>query len=53
MADQPKQDDQTKNQSATGSDTNQAGDPGATPGSAEGDEQIVDESLRQKEKQQK
>ncbi len=27
----------------------QSGDPGRTPGSAEGDEQTVDESLRQKE----
>ncbi|HEX8458551.1 MAG TPA: hypothetical protein VF656_14725 [Pyrinomonadaceae bacterium] len=27
----------------------QTGDPGRTPGTAEGDEQTVDESLRQKE----
>jgi hypothetical protein len=27
----------------------QTGDPGRTPGKAEGDEQTVDESLRQKE----
>ena len=29
--------------------TNKAGDPGATPGSAEGDEETVEESLRQHE----
>jgi hypothetical protein len=29
--------------------TNQSGDPGRTPGSAEGDEETVDEDIRQKE----
>lgn len=30
--------------------TEQTGDPGRTPGSAEGDEETVDESLAQKER---
>lgn len=29
--------------------TNTSGDPGRTPGSAEGDEETVDEDIRQKE----
>lgn len=29
--------------------TEQSGDPGRTPGSAEGDEETVDEDIRQKE----
>ena len=33
----------------TGSSEKQSGDPGRTPGKAEGDEETVDESLRQKE----
>lgn len=35
--------------SQTGGAEKQSGDPGRTPGKAEGDEQTVDESLRQKE----
>ncbi len=35
-------------QDASTDSTKQSGDPGRTPGSAEGDEQTVDESLRQK-----
>ena len=51
MAEQKKAEERTKGQDrdeATG-DMNQSGDPGRTPGSAEGDEQTVEESLRQKE----
>jgi hypothetical protein len=29
--------------------TNQSGDPGRTPGAAEGDEETVDEDIREKE----
>jgi hypothetical protein len=32
-----------------GGSEKQSGDPGRTPGTAEGDEETVDESLRQKE----
>ncbi len=42
-----KRDAPQDNKSSSG--TNKAGDPGATPGSAEGDEETVDESLRQHE----
>ncbi|HVF86760.1 MAG TPA: hypothetical protein VM866_04185 [Pyrinomonadaceae bacterium] len=38
-----------KSQDASTDSAKQSGDPGRTPGSAEGDEQTVDESLRQKE----
>ncbi len=48
MADQDNKTNQ-QGQGGNQSGTNQAGDPGTTPGSAEGDEQTVDESLRQKE----
>ncbi|HZH30162.1 MAG TPA: hypothetical protein VEY11_05325 [Pyrinomonadaceae bacterium] len=33
----------------SGAAEKQSGDPGRTPGTAEGDEETVDESLRQKE----
>ena len=51
MTDQDKGSKQTEGQSGTTStgQQGQAGDPGRTPDTAEGDEQTVDESLRQKE----
>jgi hypothetical protein len=33
----------------TGGAEKQSGDPGSTPGKAEGDEETIDESLKQKE----
>ncbi|MDQ3653219.1 MAG: hypothetical protein M3458_23640 [Acidobacteriota bacterium] len=54
MVEQNKRDNQITERS--GSDkidgATQSGDPGTTPGSAEGDEETVDESLRQKEGKQ-
>lgn len=44
------QQDKRDGQSASSGDENQTGDPGRTPGMAEGDEQTVDEDLREKEK---
>ena len=46
MAEQDKRD---KRSESEGSE-NQTGDPGRTPGTAEGDEQTVDEDLRDKER---
>ncbi|HEX8138937.1 MAG TPA: hypothetical protein VF544_15315 [Pyrinomonadaceae bacterium] len=53
MANQEERDEQQKSQSTRqgGGDANQSGDPGRTPSKAEGDEQTVDEDLRQKEEQ--
>ncbi len=52
VANQEERDEQQKSQSARqGSDANQSGDPGRTPSKAEGDEETVDEDLRQKEEQ--
>ncbi|HYY55858.1 MAG TPA: hypothetical protein VE842_00930 [Pyrinomonadaceae bacterium] len=58
MADKEERDDQEKGRSAPasrgGDDSSgegQTGDPGRTPGTAEGDEQTVEEDLRQKEEQ--
>lgn len=48
MTEQDKRDEQ----SASSGDENQTGDPGRTPGAAEGDEQTVDEDLREKEKEE-
>ncbi len=50
MADQERDDKEAHRQSGRqGTGTKpQTGDPGRTPGSAEGDEEIVDESLNQK-----
>lgn len=50
MANQEERDDQKKSesQSSTGDET-ETGDPGRTPGIAEGDEQTVDEDLRRQE----
>ena len=58
MADKEESDQQEKGRSAPAShggggssSEGQTGDPGRTPGTAEGDEQTVEEDLRQKEKQ--
>ena len=53
MANQEERDEQTKSRSAAASkgDENETGDPGRTPGTAEGDEQTVDEDLRRQENQ--
>lgn len=53
MTNQEERDDQEKSRSE-GSSTNdddQTGDPGRTPGTAEGDEQTIDEELRRRENQ--
>jgi hypothetical protein len=42
------QDERNKQEESSGSE-NQTGDPGRTPGTAEGDEQTVEEDLREKE----
>jgi hypothetical protein len=53
MADDNRGDNQTGVQGSGGAQKGgsetQSGDPGRTPGAAEGDEETVDESLRQKE----
>lgn len=51
MANQEERDDQKKSQSkgSSNNDDEQTGDPGRTPGTAEGDEQTVDEDLRRQE----
>ena len=53
---QTKQDDAEENKqrdsakdSEPKADTIETGDPGRTPGSAEGDEETIDEDIRQKE----
>ena len=46
MADQNNRDNQPDNK-------NQTGDPGRTPGTAEGDRETVEEDLRNKEKEGK
>jgi hypothetical protein len=51
MADQKKQDSQINaddRSSSSNQGTNPAGDPGRTPGSAEGDRQTVEDDLRNK-----
>ncbi|HEY1402717.1 MAG TPA: hypothetical protein VGB05_01180 [Pyrinomonadaceae bacterium] len=52
MTDENRDDDGSGGQSGdspSGGSERQSGDPGRTPGTAEGDEETVDESLRQKE----
>ncbi|HEX8852754.1 MAG TPA: hypothetical protein VF754_04665 [Pyrinomonadaceae bacterium] len=54
MADENREQDKTQGQgsgssSSGGAGAAQSGDPGRTPGQAEGDEQTVDESLSQRE----
>ena len=50
MTNREERDDQTKSRSADAAKTSESetGDPGRTPGTAEGDEQTIDEDLRQK-----
>ena len=50
MTDQNKSEDEQGGTPKT-SKENQTGDPGRTPGKAEGDEETIDESLSDKEKQ--
>ncbi len=45
--------DDSRASSASSNSEPQSGDPGRTPGSAEGDEATVDEDLRQKEREGK
>lgn len=45
MTEQDKRDEQD----TTSEEENQTGDPGRTPGTAEGDEQTIDEDLKEKE----
>ena len=50
MADENKSDHQAGDNSPSGAAAEkQSGDPGRTPGKAEGDEETVEESLKQKE----
>jgi hypothetical protein len=53
VANQEERDDQKKSRTGESStdDESQTGDPGRTPGTAEGDEQTVDEDLRRRESQ--
>jgi len=56
VANQKERDDQSKSRSAAAAaaakgDENETGDPGRTPGTAEGDEQTIDEDLRRQEGQ--
>jgi hypothetical protein len=53
VANQEERDEQKNNRSTTASQGNESrsGDPGRTPGKAEGDEETVEEDLRQKEGQ--
>lgn len=52
MANKEERDDQVKSRSAAEKgDENETGDPGRTPGTAEGDEQTIDEDLRRQESQ--
>jgi hypothetical protein len=48
MVDQDKSENQQGGQESTPKES-KTGDPGRTPGKAEGDEETVDESLREKE----
>lgn len=52
MAEENKKDNQAGGQGSSSEavdKTNQSGDPGRTPGSAEGDRETVEEDLRDKE----
>lgn len=53
MSDERDRDEERKRGSTPTGGQTQSGDPGRTPGTAEGDEKTVDESLRQKEQQKK
>jgi hypothetical protein len=52
VANQKENDEQKNSRSASQDSESQTGDPGRTPGTAEGDEQTVEEDLRQKEGQE-
>ncbi len=49
MADENSDKNQTGDSQSGTTTEQQSGDPGRTPGQAEGDEETIDESLRQKE----
>jgi hypothetical protein len=51
VANQEERDERKSSQSAQQGSDSQSGDPGRTPDKAEGDEETVDEDLRQKEEQ--
>ncbi|HEY0079302.1 MAG TPA: hypothetical protein VGB73_11860 [Pyrinomonadaceae bacterium] len=54
MADKERDEEQRVGHSSTtapGGEKDMTGDPGRTPGSAEGDEETIDEDLRQKGQQ--
>jgi hypothetical protein len=53
VANQEERDEQKKSRTGESSnnDESRTGDPGRTPGTAEGDEQTVDEDLRRQESQ--
>jgi len=55
VTNQEERDDQTKSRGAAAAASeggdDETGDPGRTPGTAEGDEQTIDEDLRRQEKQ--
>jgi hypothetical protein len=53
VANQEERDEQKKSGSneSSNNDESRTGDPGRTPGTAEGDEQTVDEDLRRRESQ--
>jgi hypothetical protein len=48
MAEEDRRDEQKGGDSGSGSAQSETGDPGRTPGTAEGDEETVDEDLRDK-----
>ncbi|MBA2339064.1 MAG: hypothetical protein H0V88_01600 [Pyrinomonadaceae bacterium] len=53
MSKEKGRDEKPKSDSTSADNLKQSGDPGRTPGTAEGDEETVDESLREKETQKK
>ena len=53
MSNEKNRDKESKSDSTPTGGQTQTGDPGRTPGTAEGDEETVDESLREKEVQKK
>jgi hypothetical protein len=48
MIEEDRRDEQKDGESGSGGSQGETGDPGRTPGTAEGDEQTVDEDLRDK-----
>ena len=53
MADQNRRDNEGDERSASTESKEQTGDPGRTPGTAEGDRQTIEEDLRNKEREGK